>query len=263
MSMFTDNKIRSVAMLVGLAAIAALLAYTYYAVIQAQYFHTGPVTIQVSGEGEVLARPDIATFSFSVNAEGDDAATAQDRSAEATNEILTYLEEEGIAEEDIRTQSYNLSPRYEWTESICNERGVCPPGERILRGYEVNQTISVKVRETDTAGDLISGVGSRGATNVSNLKFTIDDEDALKMEAREKAIADAKEKARMLAEDLGVRIVRMTGYWEDQGRYPMGYGGAETRERSMSLADDSSISPKVPTGENEISSRVHISYEVR
>jgi hypothetical protein len=253
---------RGIIPLIGVAAIIGLLAYTYLAVTQARYMHTGPVVVSVTGEGEVFAKPDVATFSFSVHAEGDDAATAQDRSAEAINAITVYLGDEGIEERDIKTEYYNLNPRYEYMESICDTRGFCPPGERVLRGYEVSQTISVKVRNTERAGELISGVGTLGATDISGLQFTIDDESMLKAEAREMAIEDAEEKAEQLARDLGVSIVRMTGFWEDQGGYPMPYGmGGDAMERSVAM--DTAVAPSVPTGENTIMSRVNISYEVR
>lgn len=261
--MFSHTYMRVIVALFGVAAIVALGAYTSLALKQARYMHTGPVTISVAGEGEVFARPDIATFSFSVVAEGDDAASAQEQSAEVSNAILGYLEGEGVEEKDIRTQYYNLNPRYEYLESICTSRGFCPPGERVLRGYEVNQTVSVKVRDTDKAGTLISGVGTLGATNVSGLNFTIDDESALIAEAREKAIDDAKEKAEELADDLGVRIVRIANFWENQGPMPY-YARSDMAMESMAVAfDDAAIAPEIPTGENVIRSTVNIVFEVK
>jgi uncharacterized protein len=260
--MFSQPYMRGIIALLGIAAIIGLLAYTYNAVTQARYQHTGPVIITVQGEGEVFAKPDIATFSFSVHAEGGDASSAQEKSAEAVNAIVAYVADEGIEEKDIKTLYYNLNPRYEYLQSICNTRGFCPPGERVLRGYEVSQTVMIKVRETDRAGELISGVGTLGATDISGLTFTIDDENALTEEARVLAIQDAEEKAVKLARDLNVRIVRMTGYWEDQGGYPISYYGMGGAERSMAV-DEAAVSPNIPTGENTVVSRVSISYEVR
>lgn len=246
----------------------ALAVYAYTTWKQSQYMYYGPMTIQVEGEGEVVARPDIATFSFSVMSEAETAEGAQQHSAESINTIMEYLESEGIKEEDIRTSYYNLYPKYEYVAVGAPEpaidRGGFVPRNQELVGYTVDQTIEVKVRETDKAGSLIAGAGERGATNISGLRFTIDDESALMAEAREKAIADAKEKAKKLADDLGVRIVKMTAFWEDgNGRYPMdgyGYGG------DMAVMESSSIkstAPSVPTGENTIAARVHITYEIK
>ena len=77
-----------------------------------------------------------------------------------------------------------------------------------MRGYEVRQSTTVKVRDTAKAGDFLAGVGEKGANEVSSLNFTFDDPDQVQDEARNEAIADAKAKADVLAKQLGVRIVR-------------------------------------------------------
>ena len=214
--------------------------------------------ITVTGEGEVTARPDIGSFTFGVRGEGEDAATAQEQSATAMNEILGYLAEAGVAEEDIKTDNYNLNPRYQWIERPC-VGGVCPGGERVIDGYEAYQTVTVKVRDLEQSGELISGVGQRGATNVSSLQFTIDDPENLEAEARAQAIANAQAKAKELAKDLDVKIVKMTNFYEENqgGQYREPYMMARSE-----MAMDSASAPQLPTGENEIVKRVNITYEV-
>lgn len=240
--------------------VIALAAYAHLTLREARYINIGPTTINVVGVGEVLAVPDIGQFSFAVLAEGDDAAMAQTASAEAINEILAYLSASGVEERDVKTENYNLNPNYRYDERICANGNYCPPGERVLDGYEVSQNVSVKVRDLDKAGTLISGVGERGATNISSLQFTVDDDEALKAEARAAAIANAKENANALAADLGVRIVRMIGFWEEQG-YPepyYGYGGDMMVEKAVQ-----NLAPDLPVGENKTTSRVNITYEVQ
>lgn len=240
--------------------VVAIAAYAHLTLKEAEYLNSGPTTINVLGEGEVLAVPDIGEFTFAVQAEADDATTAQEESAEAINAITAYLAEAGVAERDIRTENYNLQPRYRYEERVCPAGSFCPPGERVVDGFTVNQTIAVKVRDTGRVGELVSGVGERGGTNISRLNFTVDDEDTLMAEARAAAIADAKEKAQMLADDLGVRIVRMIGYWEERGDGPSPY-----MARAEFAADDGfggGVSPAMPTGENTIMSRVNITYQV-
>ncbi|MEX0931073.1 MAG: SIMPL domain-containing protein, partial [Candidatus Paceibacterota bacterium] len=247
-SFFSEWYVRMLVVLVFIGVIVALGAYTKLALREAEYSNIGPSTITVHGEGEVLARPDIGQFSFSVRAEGEDAVTAQEDSAAAINEITTYLTEAGVAESDIKTQNYNLNPRYRYEERICPQgSSFCPPGKQIVDGYEVSQMIEVKVRDLDTSGDLITGVGQRGATNISSIQFTIDDEENLKAEARDAAIQNAKAKADALAKSLGVRIVKIIGYYEDEGVYPMyGYGGdAMAMEES---AMRSVAAPAMPVG---------------
>lgn len=257
---FGQQYARILAAAVLLMALLALGAYAYATVREAKYMYMGPTTINVRGEGEVLAKPDIGTFSFSVLAQADDAATAQSESATAINEIVAYLAEAEVEEKDIKTENYNLNPRYRYEEQVCPANSFCPPSEPIIDGYEVSQMVTVKVRNLDQAGDLISGVGERGATNISSLQFTIDDESELKATAREAAIADAQEKARILAEDLGVDIERMVSYYEEEG-YPKPYYGYGLMEE-RALSQDASISPSMPTGENVVRSVVNITFQI-
>lgn len=255
---FTKPYVQALLALVLAGVFAALAAYTYNVLQSSEYEFTGPPTISVTGEGEVLAVPDVGQFTFAVRAEGEDAAAAQAASAESINAIMAYLAEQGVEERDIRTQNYNLNPNYRYEERFCPVGSFCPPGEQVLDGFVVSQSVAVKVRDLDQAGDLISGVGERGATNISSLQFTIDDEEVLQAQAREMAIADAREKAQVLADDLGVNIVRIMGYWEEQ-MYPQPYGmgGGEM------MMDKAMSAPSLPTGENQITSRVNITYVIR
>lgn len=240
-------------------AIIATAAYAHLAWTQSQDWMNGPMMINVVGEGEVIARPDIGSFSFGVQAQAPDAATAQAESAQSLNAILAFLRESGVAENDIKTENYSLNPRYRWEERAC-VGGICPGGQQILDGYEVSQQVTVKVRDLDQSGALISGAGERGATNVSSLAFTIDDPANLETEARSMAIADAKAQAEQLAEDLGVTIVKMQHFYEESQN--PGYPEPYMMERSM-MASDQALVPEMPTGENTITSRVNISYEVK
>lgn len=222
---------------------------------------TSSHTITVSGEGEALAVPNTAVFSVTIREEAEDVAAAQDTAAEKANDIIAYLESSDIEERDIKTTSYNVFPRYEFPEVRCIS-GPCPRGERTLVGYEVTQTLRVKVRDTDAAGELLSGVGSRGASDISGLSFEIEDEEVLRAEARRNAIADAQEKARVLAADLGVDLVRVVNFNESSGGFFPQYG------RALSVAVDEagfggSVAPDLPVGENEITSNVTIVYEIR
>lgn len=252
-----DRRLQVLVLIVlGLVGVA-LIAYTYLSIKEARYVYSGPTVISVRGVGEVTRIPDVATFTFGVEVTAAEPNEAQAESATAINEIVAYLAEAGVPETDIKTTSYNLSPRYEYSQAPCRE-GFCPPGQSVLTGYTASQTIEVKVRNSEQAGDLVAGVGERGATNVSNIQFAVDDDSEAKAEARAAAVADAEEKAEQLADALDVRIVRITGFWEEeQGHYPMydrGYGGA---------MESASVAPSLPSGENTLTSVVNITYEIR
>lgn len=219
-------------------------------------------TITVSGDGEVFAVPDTATFSVTIQEEAKDVKSAQEVATKKGNAIKAYLKSEGVDEKDIQTADYSVYPQYDYTSTACSG-GYCPSGKQVLRGFQVSETLTVKVRDTDKAGDLLAGVGSKGASSVSGLSFTIDDQDALDAEARDKAIAKAKEKAEALADALGVSIVRVVGFSENGSYPPMPYaygmGGAEDAALQIKVSN----APEISVGQNKITSYVTITYEIR
>jgi uncharacterized protein len=262
MSAIFNSKLNQLLITLVLAGGVVALASYSYVMVKQQSQWGGPVTINVSGTGEVMVKPDIAQFSFGARGEGADAATAQGKSAEVINAVTAYLKENGIEDKDIKTENYNLNPKYRYEQKPCAFGSYCPPGEQIPDGFEVFQTISVKVRAVDTAGKLLSGIGEKGATDISGLNFTVDDEEVLKDEARKLAIEDAKAKADVLAGNLGVKIVKMMSYYEDSPGIPMyGYGGG--MDMAMSAKAEMAPRPDIPAGENKTISNVTITYEVK
>ncbi len=243
--------------LILIGIVLSLGAYTKLTLREANYGSYGAPTISVRGEGEVVAVPDIGAFSFSVMAEGVDAATAQSDSAAKINEITAYLKEVGVSESDVKTSGYNLNPKYRYESVNCPAGNYCPSNP-VIDGYQVSQTIEVKVRDLTKSGDLITAVGDRGATNISGLRFTIDDESELKAQARENAIVDAQEKADILAKTLGVKLVRITSYYEEE--FYGGYDASAVMAKAESL---NSATPNMPTGESTVTSVVNIGFEVK
>lgn len=223
-------------------------------------------TISVSGEGEAYAVPDLGEFTFSVVSKKATVKAAQDEVTAKANEITEYLKSAGIEAVDIKTVDYMVYPQYDYQQAVCPAGGgreiYCPPtGKQILTGYEVRQTTQIKVRDTEKAGELLAGVGSRGATEVSGLQFTVDDPTAVQTEARDEAIGDAKEKAEKLADQLGVNLVRVTSFSENQNGYrpamSMAYGKGGAEDAALQVA------PEISVGQNKVTSNVTITYEIR
>lgn len=220
-------------------------------------------TIAVTGKGEAYAIPDIATFNFSVTELGDTVKQAQEKSDQKINKALAAVREAGIEEKDIKTTNYNVYPKYEWNQVACFTYP-CPSGKSVLTGYEVTQTITVKIRATEKAADLVTKVGAVGVSNISGVEFSVDDREKYVAEAREQAITEAKAKAKELAKQLGVKLGKML-YYSDNGDYPMYYGYAEGKGGGADMMT-SSVAParaELPTGETKITSNITITYEIR
>ena len=263
--MFENRTIQKAAFAV-LVALTVLLVGKVFAEFGAlRYIGTNPQAqsiVSVSGKGEVVAVPDIASFSFSVEKESLLVADAQAEVAKRANDVIAFLKKNGVAEKDIKTAGYNIYPRYEYAPRG-GDGGVgvyLPEGKRYLDAYVVSQSVSVKVRALADAGKLLSGIGELGASNVSGLAFDFDKRDELVREARDKAIADARAQAENLVKALGVRLVRIVSY-NDGGGFPIYYGKAEAAAYGM--GGDGRVVPEIPVGEDKIISQVTIAYEIK
>lgn len=212
-------------------------------------------TITVSGKGEIVVRPNIAMISFGVSAENIDVSKAQAESAEKINKVVTFLKEKGIEEKDIKTTNYNIYPRYDYGRGATQYYG----GTQVLAAYVVSQNLEIKIRKIEEAGAIIGGVGQFGVTDVSGLSFTLDEIDEKKDEAREAAIKDAREQAKVLAKDLGVRLGDITSFSEGSN-YPVYYG--IEKSVAMNMGGDAAA-PQIPVGENKITSNVTVTYEIK
>lgn len=219
---------------------------------------TAANTIQVSGHGEVLAAPDVATFSFSVVSLKATVAAAQADATAKQNAASEYLKSAGIDKKDVQTSGYSVQPQYDYQQIVCVTYP-CPSGKQVLRGYEVRQSTTVKVRDTAKAGDLLAGVGSKGATDVSGLQFTFDDPTGVQAQARGKAIDDAKAKAKVLAKQLGVTLVRVVSFSESSG----GYEPQPMYAASMAAGETKVATPDISVGQNKTTDDVLVTYEIR
>lgn len=216
--------------------------------------------ISVEGAGKVTAVPDTARISYTVTESATTAAQAQDAATKKANVALALVKEFGIDDADIKTTSYNISPKYSY-QAPCYS-AYCPPYESRISGYTVSQTTEVKVRDLDQTGKILASLGDAGVSNLYGPNFIIDDEDQLRAEAREEAIKEARVKAKELAKNLNVRLVRVVSFWENTDPVYPYFGRAEAAFGGDG-ATVPSKAPEIPAGENEITVSVSISYEIR
>lgn len=173
-------------------------------------------TFTVSGEAKATVVPDIVNFSFGVLTEGgkDLAALTKDNN-DKVNRIIASLKGNNIAEKDIVTQFYNITPRYQYfscNPPVAGTAAPCPPSEIV--GYSVSQNVFVKIRDIGKAGDIVTSAVSLGANTVSGLEFTVDNPENIKNQVRKDAIAKAKEMAGAVAEAGGFGMGRLISMQE-------------------------------------------------
>jgi hypothetical protein len=211
-------------------------------------------TITVSDSGEIYAAPDLAITSFSVVTEAKTVAEAMSENTKKMNAVITAVKEQGVEEKDLKTINFNISPHYDYY----GVSSIYPSGKRVLVGYDITQTLQVKIRDLEKVGNIIQAAIDNGSNEASDLQFTIDQQDELKKQAREEAINKAKAKAEELADQLGVKLVRITNFSESNF---VPYYALEKAVSPLGLSGGGSA-PQIETGENKIEVTVYITYEI-
>ncbi|OGY44431.1 MAG: hypothetical protein A2729_02090 [Candidatus Buchananbacteria bacterium RIFCSPHIGHO2_01_FULL_39_14] len=207
-------------------------------------------TITIDGEGKVTAIPDIAQISLGIQTDKSTVVQAQQENTDKMNKIIAELKKTGIDAKDIKTTNYSIYPRYDWIN-----------GTQILRGYTVSQNVSVKIRNLEKVGSIVDQAGNLGANEVGGLNFTIDEPEKLRQEAREIALANAKEKAEALAKVAGVKLGKLVSFSES-GLTPMPiYRDYALKSLEAGLGGEAPA-PAVEPGSQEIIVDVMVTYEV-
>jgi len=263
-SLLQSRKIHGALALVLILLAAFLFAETIKSLKEYRFVGGGIApsnAITVSGEGEVFAVPDTAEFSFTVLETAATSAEVQAAATTKANDAIKALVDLGIEEKDIKTVAYDLYPKYEWRTNTTCVRFPCEQNQ-VQVGFELNQTVQVKVRAIDRAGEMLEAVTGKGVSSVSGLTFTVADEDGIQADARKQAIDDARAKADKLASDLGVSLVRIIGFSEG-GVPPVMFARDSAQTLGMGGDEMMKSSVSVPTGENRVVSNVNITYEIR
>lgn len=210
--------------------------------------------ITVSGEGEVVAVPDLATFSFTANEVAKTVNEARDAATTYINRGLAVVKKAGVSESDIKTTAYSIAPKYEYSYTQAGGQ------KQTFVGYEVSQTVEVKVRDLNKVGQLFADVSAAGIKNLGNIGFSVESQQLLKEKARNEAIMKARKQADDLAHALGVKLVRVSSFNEN-GAYPMPYYAKGGDMVSISARPEAA--PSIPVGEQKIVSNVSITYQIR
>lgn len=205
-------------------------------------------TFNVTGEGTVAAKPDIATLIVGISAQALTVKAAQDQVNLNINKVSEAIKKLGVEEKDIQTQNYQINPNYDFQGST----------QRIT-GYSASTNLSIKVRKIDLINQVIDEATANGANQVGSISFDVDDKTKLENEARQKAVAAARKKAEDAAKIAGFRLGRIVNYSEgfDGGPVPMPLRAIAAPGGGEKI--DTTIEP----GSSEIKVVVTLSYELQ
>jgi uncharacterized protein YggE len=209
--------------------------------------------IWVTGEGKVTVVPDVAVLNVGVEAQADTVAQAQNDAATAMNAMKSELAARGIADKDIKTQYFTIYPVRNY---------VPDKGSEELAGYRVTNMLTVKVRKVEDTGTIIDAVAKAGGNfiRIDSITFTVDDPVPYQKEARDKALTDARDKAKQIADKAGLKLGESTFISETTSYYPTLYqSGMGIQVPAPVALGDTSINP----GETTITILMQVAYDIK
>lgn len=159
-----------------------------------------PRTIRVSAVGEVQVTPDQAALDLAVETLASTARAAGEENARRMERVIQALVAAGVPRADIATRNYSIYPEYEPVEG-----GEAPR----VRGYRVNNTVSVETRDLARVGPLIDAALAAGANRVDGVRFSLSNPQAAGNRALRQAVEQARASAETMAAALGVRLGRV------------------------------------------------------
>jgi uncharacterized protein YggE len=165
---------------------------------------------------------------------------------------MDALDDYGVAEKDIQTQYFSIQKVTRWDNV---------KQEEVVIGYRVSNVVSAKIRDIDKAGGIIDTVAEAGGdlARIDSIVFSLDDPSAHHEEARGKAMAEAKAKAKQLADLADVTLGKPTFISESIQAPPPIY----PRVMYEGAAAPAPTAPPISPGEMEISLTIQVIYSIR
>ena len=152
--------------------------------------------IRVVGTANVTHTPDIAKTQIGVQTFDKNVDPAINENNRKTKAVIEALIRQGVQEKDIQTASFTINPRRDYTGQDTWK----------IVGYQVDNLLSVTFRDLNSIGKALQAAITAGANNINGVTFTLDDPETLLEEARVKAVENARERAKDLAEAAGVTL---------------------------------------------------------
>ena len=205
-----------------------------------------PRTISITGNGSATSPPDMATINTGVVTQGKNAADAMKANNEIMAKLMAALKAQKIPAKDIQTSDFSVSPQY-----ARDDRGRT---QQEIVGYRVSNQVRVVIRNLPELGKVLDTLVSTGSNRVSGISFGITDSDGILNEARNNAIADARSKANLYAQALGIKVGKVVSVSESSVIAP--------RPQFFARAAMADSAVPIASGEQELTATIDLVFAI-
>lgn len=221
-----------------------VILITSFFIVTAQHTNKDPY-ISVTGEGIVNVVPDNVTVKVRIEEEGKSAVEVKSNVDNAVDNVLQFLKKLNIDEKNYQTNYVRLDKNYDYNKKVYT--------------YKANQSIIIKLENLDQYEPLMSGLVQKGVNRIDGIQFGSSKAEQLEIEARQKAVKDAKIKAEQFASVLNQTVGKATAINEVNTNS----GGPQYKMMAMDAMESSSISRQtLAKGEMQIAVKVNITFSL-
>jgi uncharacterized protein YggE len=201
-------------------------------------------TVEVTGEGHVTAKPDVAYVNVGVEATKSTTEEAYNAAGAAAAKVLAALKASGVAAKDIRTDQVWVNPQY-----VPNEYPK-------ISGYQAGTSVRATVRKIDNASKVLDAAVKAGgdASRVNGVSFGLEDNADEIAAARTAAYREAEGKAKQYAALSGRKLGKPTTIVETSAPSL----GAEKGQMDAPAAPPMAASTPVPVEPGTLEVRVSV-----
>lgn len=171
-----------------------------------------PRTIVVTGAGAVLAAPDTATLSIGVDTFSVESDKALSENNQRMARVIDGLKSMGLSTDEIQTSGFSL-------RRVVDKEETGPGREDGFIGYRVRNSVRLHTKQIELIELLMEQAVGWGATEISSLRFLIEDDSRYLAIAREYAVKDATKYAQQLVDASGASLGEVLRIDDSRDRY--------------------------------------------
>ncbi|MBV8785050.1 MAG: SIMPL domain-containing protein [Gammaproteobacteria bacterium] len=208
-----------------------------------------PASISVGADAQVSAKPDRVQVDIGVTSHSERSQVAAVQNAHQVEAVLAAVRTAAGPSAQLQTIDYTIAPTYRYREGA-------PP---VLTGYDASNVVQVTLDDLERTSAVLDAAAQAGANTVRGIQFLLKDPAPRRAEALRRAALKARAEADVLAEALGVRIVRVLRVEEQSG-------GEAVEPRMFKRAGAAVAYAGEPTpvesGSLDVTARVQLTLEV-